>query len=246
MTAEENTPPSKNDESVGALRLQIASRLIENWKDLLIYFNVPPLTQDRLKQQNDPDCIWRWLEANSQLAELPKALEAIGREDLVPVAEKAVKLAANRAASRTGLLITLLLAGALVAALAFVLIVIIPGDQPPPPGPCAEPSIEVRYVTGGPKGMSVVRVSFPDQDGTDYDDLRLQIGTVESFQPPVERDELFGAQGLAWQRGQSVDLVVAPLPAGLHYARIVGKCKDGRRIEGPARSFTAKAPGSKG
>jgi hypothetical protein len=69
----------------GEVKLNVCRRLGSNWHDLADYLNIPPFERVSFARGREPQGVWEWLEARQRLAELPQALVAIGRDDLLEV-----------------------------------------------------------------------------------------------------------------------------------------------------------------
>jgi len=65
----------------GVVKLEVCRRL-DNWPDLVDYFEVPANQAARFPRGEQARSLWAWLEARERLDELPFALDAIGRPDL--------------------------------------------------------------------------------------------------------------------------------------------------------------------
>lgn len=70
-------PPSR-----GRIKLAVCSRLVDDWRRVADFFDVPKY--DRSQFARGPDDLWDWLDARGQLAELPDAFASaeICRPDL--------------------------------------------------------------------------------------------------------------------------------------------------------------------
>jgi hypothetical protein len=64
-------------------KLAIINRLLDSWRDLAMYFDIPPKDIAKFPQGAEPQKILEWIEARQRTAELRKALNDIGRDDLV-------------------------------------------------------------------------------------------------------------------------------------------------------------------
>jgi Bacterial Death-like domain 3/TIR domain len=69
----------------GQIKLAICSRLLADWSHLADYLDVPLPDRARFGRGREPQGVWEWLEARDRLAELARALAAIGRDDFVEV-----------------------------------------------------------------------------------------------------------------------------------------------------------------
>ena len=69
----------------GEVKLNVCRRLGANWQDLADYLNIPPFDRASFDRGREPQSVWEWLEARKRLAELPQALVAIGRDDLLEI-----------------------------------------------------------------------------------------------------------------------------------------------------------------
>ena len=67
----------------GIQKLAFARRLRDNWQDLADCVEIPAEQRQRFTAGREPQAVWEWLEARSELAKLPEALRYIGREDIV-------------------------------------------------------------------------------------------------------------------------------------------------------------------
>jgi nucleoside phosphorylase len=66
----------------GAVKVEVLRELHFDWQDLADLVGVPPFQRARFAQGHEPRGVWEWLEARSRLAELPAALDLVGRADL--------------------------------------------------------------------------------------------------------------------------------------------------------------------
>ena len=64
------------------MQQEIARRLAYDWQDVADVFGVPLSEIRRFRQGDEPHGLWDWLVARDRLADLPAALDAIGRTDL--------------------------------------------------------------------------------------------------------------------------------------------------------------------
>ncbi|MDG4789041.1 tetratricopeptide repeat protein [Micromonospora sp. WMMD1102] len=62
-------------------------RLHSSWPDLCVQLGIDGPEQDRFPRGDEPQGIWRWLQARRRLDELPEALAAVGRQDLAETLE---------------------------------------------------------------------------------------------------------------------------------------------------------------
>ena len=69
----------------GQIKIEVCSRLLEDWQQLADYLDVPLSDRARFDRGREPQGVWEWLEARGRLADLAGALAAIGRDDLVEV-----------------------------------------------------------------------------------------------------------------------------------------------------------------
>jgi hypothetical protein len=69
----------------GQIKIAICSRLLADWSQLADYLEVSLSDRARFERGREPQGVWEWLEARGRLAELARALAAIGRGDLVEV-----------------------------------------------------------------------------------------------------------------------------------------------------------------
>ncbi len=66
----------------GPAKLAVCRRLLDDWKEVADYFEVPPHGRARFGRGDEPRELWAWLEIRDKLHELPDALVEIGRGDL--------------------------------------------------------------------------------------------------------------------------------------------------------------------
>jgi hypothetical protein len=69
----------------GEVKLNFCRRLGPSWQDLADCLNIPPFERASFERGREPQGVWEWLEARQRLVELPQALAAIGRDDLLEV-----------------------------------------------------------------------------------------------------------------------------------------------------------------
>ncbi len=67
----------------GKAKIYYCMHLGDSWQYLADYFEIPPDDQSRFPQGEEAPAIWTWLENRQQLAELPEALEFLGRSNIV-------------------------------------------------------------------------------------------------------------------------------------------------------------------
>jgi len=76
-------PDDRTDLNVpGSTVLEICWRLVEDWRKLARYFEVPLHDMARFDTGDEPMNLWDWLAVRRRLHELPAALTFIGRKDL--------------------------------------------------------------------------------------------------------------------------------------------------------------------
>jgi hypothetical protein len=66
-------------------RAEYLKRLHDDWQNLADELDIPSHERRRFRQGEEPRAIWDWLEARTELARLPDALEAVNRPDLAMV-----------------------------------------------------------------------------------------------------------------------------------------------------------------
>jgi nucleoside phosphorylase len=66
----------------GQVKLEIMRRLTYDWQDLADVVGVPSYETHRFRAGDEPRDVWTWLENRGRLADLPGALDEIGRADL--------------------------------------------------------------------------------------------------------------------------------------------------------------------
>jgi len=66
----------------GPVRLEIVGRLTYDWPDLADVVGAPNSDTRGFRAGDEPGELWEWLETRGRLADLPAALEEIGRADL--------------------------------------------------------------------------------------------------------------------------------------------------------------------
>ena len=64
------------------MKVEVLRQLHFDWQDLADLVGVPPFHRARFAPGQEPRGVWEWLEARGRLAELPAALDLIGRPDL--------------------------------------------------------------------------------------------------------------------------------------------------------------------
>jgi nucleoside phosphorylase len=67
---------------LGRVKREIIHRLQYDWQDLADVFGVPSFATARFRPGDEPRELWDWLASRDRLAELPDALDEIGRSDL--------------------------------------------------------------------------------------------------------------------------------------------------------------------
>jgi nucleoside phosphorylase len=66
----------------GPVKVQVVRRLTYNWQDLADYLGVPSYEVRRFRAGDEAYDVWAWLESRDRLADLPGALDELGRGDL--------------------------------------------------------------------------------------------------------------------------------------------------------------------
>ncbi|MEV4350436.1 hypothetical protein AB0J83_38765 [Actinoplanes sp. NPDC049596] len=66
----------------GSVKLDVTRRLHADWPDLADRLGIPGYERARFPHGREPAAVWEWLEVRGRLAELPPALDDIGRSDL--------------------------------------------------------------------------------------------------------------------------------------------------------------------
>ncbi|MEV7624095.1 hypothetical protein [Actinoplanes sp. NPDC089786] len=66
----------------GAVKVEVLQQLHFDWQDLADLVGVPVFQRARFAPGQEPRGVWEWLEARGRLAELPAALDLVGRADL--------------------------------------------------------------------------------------------------------------------------------------------------------------------
>ncbi|MFI7543496.1 hypothetical protein [Actinoplanes sp. NPDC049599] len=66
----------------GAVKLETVRRLTYDWQDLADVVGVPSYETRRFRPGDEPRELWAWLQNRRRLADLPGALDEIGRADL--------------------------------------------------------------------------------------------------------------------------------------------------------------------
>jgi nucleoside phosphorylase len=79
LTGETATP------QVASVKDEVIRRLHYDWQDLADLFGVPSVYLHQLVTGDEPRGLWEWLENRGRLAELPGALDELGRADLADV-----------------------------------------------------------------------------------------------------------------------------------------------------------------
>ena len=74
--------PSTSGPVLGPLKVQVVNRLKYDWQDLADYLGIPSWEVRRFRGGDEAYEVWAWLESRDRLADLPDALEGIGRTDL--------------------------------------------------------------------------------------------------------------------------------------------------------------------
>jgi hypothetical protein len=69
----------------GAAKLAFIRSLGDSWAELADYLEIPPYEKARWRPGDQARDLWEWLETRGRLDELPGALKAVDREDLVTV-----------------------------------------------------------------------------------------------------------------------------------------------------------------
>ncbi|MCP5426446.1 MAG: SUMF1/EgtB/PvdO family nonheme iron enzyme [Gammaproteobacteria bacterium] len=72
----------------GKTILQLRKRLGDDWEDLAVYFDIPRERRKAFRPGRETDEIVDWLREREWLGKLAQALEAIDRNDLLPLLEK--------------------------------------------------------------------------------------------------------------------------------------------------------------
>ncbi|MFY1687101.1 tetratricopeptide repeat protein [Plantactinospora sp. WMMB782] len=70
-----------------AAEREFYGRLHTSWPELCVQLGIDGPEQDRFPRGDEPQGIWRWLQARRRLDELPGALAAVGRQDLAETLE---------------------------------------------------------------------------------------------------------------------------------------------------------------
>lgn len=66
----------------GPVKVQVLRRLMYDWQDLADYLGIPSWEVRRFRSGDEAYEVWTWLEARNRLADLPDAMEGVGRADL--------------------------------------------------------------------------------------------------------------------------------------------------------------------
>jgi hypothetical protein len=69
----------------GKTILQLRKRLGEDWADLALFFDIPRERCKGFTAGRETDAIIAWLQGRERLGELPRALAAVDRDDLIPL-----------------------------------------------------------------------------------------------------------------------------------------------------------------
>jgi len=72
----------------GEVKLRVCERLVDDWPRLADYFEIQPYERARFTHGREPQGVWEWLQARNMLPELPTALAAVGRADLLPLFDR--------------------------------------------------------------------------------------------------------------------------------------------------------------
>jgi nucleoside phosphorylase len=80
----------------GPVKLDVTRRLSYDWQDLADYLGVPAFATRRFRHGDEPRDLWEWIEARGRLAELPQALDVIGRGDLAALVRAELQAGAPR------------------------------------------------------------------------------------------------------------------------------------------------------
>jgi nucleoside phosphorylase len=75
-------PAPRAKEIPAAVKLEVVRRLTYDWQDLADIVGVPPYEMRRFRAGDEPRELWAWLQQRGRLADLPGALDDIGRADL--------------------------------------------------------------------------------------------------------------------------------------------------------------------
>ena len=70
------------DASATSVQDEVIRRLHYDWQDLADVFGIPPIYWRELPAGDEPRGLWQWLEDRGRLADLPDALDELGRADL--------------------------------------------------------------------------------------------------------------------------------------------------------------------
>ncbi|WP_051809451.1 hypothetical protein [Actinoplanes subtropicus] len=66
----------------GPVKVQVLRRLTYDWQDLADHLGIPAWEVRRFRAGDEAHGVWTWLETRDRLADLPGALDGIGRADL--------------------------------------------------------------------------------------------------------------------------------------------------------------------
>jgi nucleoside phosphorylase len=66
----------------GPVKVEVLRRLTYDWQDLADYLGIPSWEVRRFRAGDEAHEVWAWLESRDRLADLPDALDGIGRTDL--------------------------------------------------------------------------------------------------------------------------------------------------------------------
>ena len=69
----------------GKIKIALAKRIGEDWRDLADYFEIPRYKRDRFSKGYEMQDLWEWIEVRNKLDGLKDALVSIERPDLVDV-----------------------------------------------------------------------------------------------------------------------------------------------------------------
>lgn len=69
----------------GRVKIDLCSRLVADWPHLADYLDIPLSDRAGFTKGREPQGVWEWLELRGRLGELPEALAAIQRADLLEI-----------------------------------------------------------------------------------------------------------------------------------------------------------------